>query len=122
MQLLAEKNQPLIHPGDEGWELLSSCLNFSMFNRPKTSSNFTQFIQVQDFRAVKPLQIIGQVAELNFEPKFSSCQSSDSYSQRLFQEKIEVLLQYQWPSSWGSALGQLGWFGLEGTNWFKVAR
>ena len=47
-----------------------ACLDFSIFNRPKTNSNFTQFtkgFQTQ-FRPDKPLQCVGQAAESKFKP------------------------------------------------------
>ena len=52
---------------DKGWKPLRTCLNYGIFKGPKKNS-------IMEFKADKPLQLVGQAAEFKFESKFRPLQ------------------------------------------------
>ena len=110
--LLNTNNTALIQSG--GWGLVKPH-NCPQIWRSKKNSNSTQFIELYFgvSEQIKPLQPIGQAAEFKLESKQVIWQS---LLKAIREDNRRIWLQNQWPSSWGSALAQLGRVGLASTN------
>ena len=69
-----------------------------------------------EFKADKPLQLVGQAAEFKFESKFRPLQVIWQSLPKAFPDKRKFWLQNQWPSSWGCSQAQLWLARLASTN------
>ena len=67
--------------------------------------------------AIKPLQLVGQVAEFKFESKFEPLQVIwQSLPKAVPEDNRRFRGQNQWPSSWGRAPARLAHVGRASTN------